>query len=322
MQTLCYDIFKSLDLPFETYLTENIQHENVIHEELEIIWLLKGKAHIHVGEKTFVMTPHTVFLVYMYREHSIESEDGSLVVTYRLKKAYLHKHNLFFEKVHFKDRVYSFEELAIKYKQVPLLIVQMMKLLISNEAEEAIKYKIIGYYHLYVNGLYRALIKNQFLDVKHVEYDDYLNRIHMIVEYTYDHFRDKISLEDLSNLTNRSTYRLSHFIKDALGIPYQTFLLNVRFENALKLLKESKLSIKEVVKNSGFSDHKYLNKLMKKKFNQTALQYRRSARQYMPCIEFPQTAKRLCQELKACLNRLDQDKRFNHLFGLNVSFND
>jgi hypothetical protein len=158
METRCYDIFKSLDLPFETYINDQINHEKVIHEEMEIIWLVKGKAHICVDGKTFVMTPHTVFLVYMYREHSIQSQTGSLVVTYRLKKAYLHKHNLFFEKITFKDRVYSFQDLALKYKQVPLLLVQMMKLMVSHEPEEAIKYKIIGYYNLYVNGLYRELI--------------------------------------------------------------------------------------------------------------------------------------------------------------------
>jgi AraC-like DNA-binding protein len=151
-----------------------------------------------------------------------------------------------------------------------------------------------------------------------VEYDDYLNRIHMIVEYTYDHFKDRITMDQLSQLTNRSPSRLSHFIKDALGISYQAFLLNIRFEYALKLLKETKLSIKEIVDRSGFSDHKYLSKLMKKKFNTTALQYRRSAHHHVPSIEFPKTAKGLCQELKACLNRLDQDPRFKHLFGMTI----
>lgn len=318
MEEVCYDIFKSLDLPFETYITENINHKDAIHEELEIIWLLRGKAHIDIEGKTYEMMAHSVFLVYMYRKHAIQSEPGSLMVTYRLKKAYLHKNNLFFEKIVFKNRIYSFEELAVKYKQVPLMVVQMMKLLVSNQADEAIKYKIIGYYHMYVNGLYRELIKDQYLDVKHVTYDDYLNRIHMIVEYTYNHFKENITLGDLSKLVSRSHSRLSHFIKDALGISYRAFLMNVRFEHALKLLKESDDSILDIVKKSGFSDHKYLNKMMKERFNLSTHTYRSKAQKKTPCIGFSKAAKHLCNELKACMKRLEDDQRFKHLFGMEV----
>lgn len=319
MEQVCYDIFNALDLPFETYITENMNHSNSIHEELEIIWLMKGQATIYTNNRAYVMKAHHVFLVYMYREHSIHSEPGSLIVSYRLKKTYLHKNNLFFEKVIFKERMYTFDQLALKYKQVPLLVVQMMKLLVNNEADEAIKYKIIAYYNMYVNGLYRELIKDQSLDVKHVDYDDYLNRIHMIVEYTYHHFKDKITLKDLSSLVSRSHSRLSHFIKDALGISYREFLMNVRFEHALKLLKETRLSISEVVKRSGFSDHKYLSQLMKKRFNLTPLNYRRKENYQFPCIQLSIGAEKLCQELKVCIERLDKDEQFKHLVGMDIA---
>jgi AraC-like DNA-binding protein len=218
--------------------------------------------------------------------------------------------------VPFLDRLYTFEELAIKYRQVPLLIVQIIKLLLSEEESDIIRYKIIGYYNMYINDLYHMLLKERYLDIKHVNYDGYLNRIHTIVEYTYSHYKEKISLEELALLTHLSRYRVSHFIKEALGINYRDFLQNSRFEQALKLLKETNLSVVEIAYNSGFSDHKYLNAIMKKRFNTTPLKYRKSLLTKNTCTELSTSTYDFIQELKSCIKKIEEDKQFENLFGL------
>ena len=319
MQDKCYDIFSGLNLPFETYLAEYIHHQKAIHEEIEILWLLKGRATLVIEDEIFNLEPQTVFLVYMYREHAIESEPGSIIVSYRLKKEYLHRNNLFFEKINFKNRVYTFHELALKYKQVPLLVVQLIKLLVTEESSEFIRYKILGYYTMYIRGLYRVLLKEKYMDVKNVNYDHYLNRIHLIVEYTYQHFKEKITLDQLSKLTKISVYRLSHFIKDAFGISYNDFLKNIRFEHALRLLKRTKQSISEIVSQCGFSDQKYLNCMMKERFNMTTFQYRKRAIEHQPCTTITEASLAFMNELKACLKQLEQDTRLKHLFGMSTS---
>lgn len=316
MKDKCYDIFSNLNLPFETYMAEYVSHKQILHEEIEIIWLIKGQATIKVDGKSYELKTQEVFLVYMYKEHEIETEPDSIIVTYRLKKEYLHKNNLFFEKIDFLHRVYTFEELAIKYKQVPLLIVEIIKILLTEKNTDAIRYKIIGYYNMFIQELYRMLLKEKYLDVKSLKYDKYLNRIHTIVEYTYENFKDNLELEDLSKITNLSQSRLSHFMKEVLGISYRDFLNNVRFEHALKLLKETNMKIKDVVKASGFSDHKYINKMMKKKFNMTTLKYRKTYLSHRPCQQLPESSHKFLKELKECLKRLDKDRRLKHLFGM------
>ncbi|MBI9009933.1 MAG: helix-turn-helix transcriptional regulator [Tenericutes bacterium] len=316
MKEFCNDVFEDYKLPFATYLAEVIDHENIVHEELEIIWVIKGNAVISCEGIDYLMTAQTVFLVYMYRLHSVKSEEGSIIVSYRLKKEHLHQHNLFFEKVPFKDRVYTFEELAIKYRQVPLLVVQIIKLLLSEEKRDITRYKIIGYYNRYIFDLYHELLKERYLDIKHVNPDEYLNRIHMIVEYTYAHFQEKISLDDLAEITHISRYRVSHFIKEALGISYRDFLQNSRFEQALKLLKETNHSISEISKNSGFSDHKYLNMMLKERFHTTALKYRKSILKKKSCSELSISTYDFIQELKTCIKKIEADKSFQNLIGL------
>jgi AraC-like DNA-binding protein len=271
-----------------------------------------------IDHQTFCLTSQTVFLIYMYREHSIKSNSDAIIVTFRLKKSYLHQNNLFFEKVRFSHRIYTFEELAIKYRQVPLLIVQIIKLLLSDDVSDAIRYKIIGYYNVYIIDLYRIILSERYLDVKHINSDDYLNRIHTIVEYTYNHFQEKISLDDLAALTEISNYRLSHFIKEALGISYREFLQNSRFEHALKLLKETDYSVIDIVNMCGFSDHKYLNELMKDRFKTTPLKYRHTLLDNHRHTISQDSKQEFIDSLMGCLKKLEQDDRFKHLFGMNA----
>lgn len=313
MKETCCDLFKELNLPFETYLYQGHHHDDVIHEEMEIIWVIKGHAQITVDERTYHMNEHTVFLIYMYKKHRIKSYDDTIILGFRLKKAYLHKHSLFFEKVHFNERVYTFHELSLKYKEVPLLIIQIVRLLVSNESHSAVRYKINGYYHMYIFDLYRMILKERYLDVKHINNDDYLNRIHLIVEYTYEHYKEKISLKDIAKLLDISVFRLSHFIKESLGISYQEFLQNARFEHALKLLKETSISITEVSRLSGFSDHKYLNQMMKIRFDSTPLKYRKDHACINQCISEMDQYEQCVHVLKTCINNLDKGK-FKHLF--------
>ncbi|PKK94477.1 MAG: hypothetical protein CVV60_06235 [Tenericutes bacterium HGW-Tenericutes-5] len=319
MQNNCLDIFEELNLPFETFLSDYINHDLVIHEEIEIIWVIKGNAIITVDGKEYLLSPQTVFLVYMYRKHSLKSEENSIIVTYRLKKEYLHKNNLFFEKINFVNRVYSFEELAVKYKQVPLLIVEIIKLLISEEVSDLNRYKIIGYYNMYIVDLYRIIMKERYLDVKHINFENYLNRIHTIIEYTYKNFKEKISLDKLAEITKVSAYRLSHFIKEALGISYRDFLQNVRFERALKLLKETNSSVAEIAIECGFSDHKYLNKLMRDRFHITPLKYRKKILFCKECGQVTEITDDFIRELKLCLERFNDDTHFSNLIGMKNS---
>ncbi len=316
MQEKCYDIFNELNLPFETYLSEYIDHQDTIHEEMEIIWVIKGNAVLTIDGQQFFMKPQTVFLVYMYLRHSMTSDPNSIIVTFRLKKEFLHKNNLFFEKVKFAHRVYTFDELAVKYRHVPLLIVEIIKLMISQEKTDQIRYKIIGYYKMYIQDLFRMILKEKYLDIKKLNPDDYLNRIYLIVDYTYEHFKEKITLDDLATITGISTHRLSHFIKEVLGVSYREFLQISRFEHALKLLKETDRSVIDIALDCGFSDHKYLNKMMKEKFNTTPLKYRKNMIDHQVCIPLSETTIDFINGLKSCLKKLEEDKRFGHLFGM------
>lgn len=310
------DEFEALDLPFRTYYNTHVDHAEELHEEMELVWVIEGKASILCEKRQYDLTADNVFLIYMNQRHAIKSDEGSMLIAFRLKKDYLQEHHLNFDKIPFRNRVFTFEELARKYHAVPLIISQIILLLKSTDPSPNIRYKIIGYYNMYIYDLYSVRMKDRYLDIKKKNYDEYLIRFHKVIEYINENYQQKINLRTLAELVDLSPFRLSHFIRDTLGISFQEYLQNTRFEHALAELKHTRLPIHEIVKKCGFSDAKYLNSLMRRRFHLTALKYRTIMKDSehfgIKGFSYPN----LLQELTDRLHQIDKGTYMRDTFGL------
>lgn len=275
MKQLCTDAFKEYDLPFECYFNACVDHDTISHDELEFIWILEGHITIECEGKKYDVHPDQVFIIYINQKHSMKSHGYVISASFRFKRQYLESLHLYFERLPFKNMVFEFDQLAQKYPEVPLIMSQLITLMESPETSINIRYRLIGYYNMYVYDLYSVRRKEKYLDIKKKNYKVYLARLKAISSYVESHYNEKISLETLANHIHISTFRLSHFIKEILGISFQEYLNTVRLEKAILDLKNTDLPIRVIVKNSGFSDQKYLNATLKQLFHTTAHQYRK-----------------------------------------------
>lgn len=304
------DVFSDYNLPFKTYFSKGIDHDLASHEEIELIWMLKGMGTINYDGEIFHLTDQSVFFICMDIKHAILTSTDSIVISYRFKKDHLLRNNLCFKSVPFEKKVFSFHDLSTKYHQIPLLVTQLSKLLKMPSTAITTRYKIIGYFNLFLYDLYNMRIKEKYLDVKNINYDPYLIRIHTLMTYISNHISEKISLHTLSKITNISTYRLSHFFKEVLGISFCEYLQYARLERAIYLLKETNEPIKEVSKQSGFSDIKYLNKMLKETFNMTALKYRKVMLTNLKTEAFCPSVSEFVTALQACLENIEGEDTY------------
>lgn len=275
MKQNCVDEFKHFNLPFQTFFNACTTHEEETHDEMEFIWLFEGEITIQCEGRTFKIIPNHVFMIYIGQKHSILSSNNSVSISFRLNKDYIQKLNLSFDKIPFENRIYTFNELAYKYHEVPLIMSQLIRLMKSKKLDTTDHYRLIGYYNMYLYDLYSVRLKDRYLDVKKKNYDPYLVRFYKINDYINKNYQKKITLKELAGLVGISTFRLSHFIREILGITLQEYISNIRLDKAIQLLKTTNLPIQSVVQQSGFSDQKYLNQAIRNKFHVTASKYRK-----------------------------------------------
>lgn len=108
----------------------------------------------------------------------------------------------------------------------------------------------------------------------HIAQNDSL-RINRIAEYIVEHHQEPVSLEEIAAREHITACPASHFIRKILGISFQEYLNNTRFDHALRLLSQTDLSLLDICMESGFSSSRYLNRMFEKNFGCSAREYRK-----------------------------------------------
>lgn len=108
--------------------------------------------------------------------------------------------------------------------------------------------------------------------------EDVNNRIiEEIKEYIGRNYREEISLGDLSEKFAVSYSHLSKMFHDFSGVTFRQYLNTYRLEQAAAMLTESRLTVKEIAYETGFSDTGYFIKRFKRRYGATPSSYRRGS---------------------------------------------
>lgn len=100
-------------------------------------------------------------------------------------------------------------------------------------------------------------------------------RINHIFNYVKDHFKEQISLEEISDLANMKVPSFCRYFKKITNKTFTQFVNEYRITHSLKLLAEKPLSITEVCFESGFNNFSYFNKTFKEYIKKSPSQYRK-----------------------------------------------
>ena len=101
------------------------------------------------------------------------------------------------------------------------------------------------------------------------------DRMVSILDEIDRHFQQKLLLEDIARQYGLTMPYVSHLFKNILGISFQEYLKEKRFEHALELLNTTSKTILDIAIESGFSDLRYMTKAFREKYGCTPKEYRR-----------------------------------------------
>lgn len=99
-----------------------------------------------------------------------------------------------------------------------------------------------------------------------------------VADYVEDNLSQNLSLTELAESVEMSTYRLSRLFKRSTGLtPYQ-YIVHRRVEKAKRLLKDEGLSLFDVSRSAGFSDQSHFTRHFKRLVGATPGEFRRQLR--------------------------------------------
>lgn len=85
-----------------------------------------------------------------------------------------------------------------------------------------------------------------------------------IVEYIHIHYAEDIDLQKLANVFYISASHISRLFKQYLGTTNMHYIHEIRIQNAIKLLEEGGVSIKEAAERTGYESLNNFYKYFKK----------------------------------------------------------
>ena len=100
-----------------------------------------------------------------------------------------------------------------------------------------------------------------------------------VIKYINENFKNKISV---SNVSREFGYNKSYFcrkFKEITGTNIMKYILILRLEESIKLLKDTNDSITDICEKCGFSDFPYYCRCFKKHYGKTPREYRKSSNQ-------------------------------------------
>lgn len=100
--------------------------------------------------------------------------------------------------------------------------------------------------------------------------------IQKILAYIHSHFKEDISLEKLSDIFSVSPNYIGKLFKKSTGIPFNTYINNIRLRYACNLISSGNFSVKEIAFASGYNSVEYFLYCFKKTFSFTPSEYRKT----------------------------------------------
>jgi len=264
----------------------NIKHMNIFlvqlkyrtphyHNEMELGLVLQGNLCIKKNLNSYLFKQNDIFLLNPQESHELLAVDDKVLIlsvqlSYKLFSSYFPT----IKATQFSTpKLKDFSNESTDYKIHGILY----KLSLSYFKKEPL-YEIQCI--IYANQLLYKLLSTVPYKVLSTTEQSLLSsrmkRLNRITSFIEDNFNRKLLLGEIAEKENLSLTYLSHFIKDTLGMSFQEYLKNIRFNHAIYLIENTNRTILDISFESGFSDARYLNNIFSLRYGCTPRQYRKN----------------------------------------------
>ncbi len=127
---------------------------------------------------------------------------------------------------------------------------------------------------LWCSGILHRYITSAF-DQPQIKHSDIVFKV---TDYIKNHYREKLTLDELARYVNLSSSYLSSLFKKETGENLTSYINRVKIENCKRLLRETNYSLSFIAHECCFDDQSYFSKVFKKYVGESPKNYRLNSR--------------------------------------------
>ncbi len=250
-------------------LETNYHSMEHIHEELELMYVTEGYLYYDInGEEIEVKQGDCIFVnsYVQHRSYLKESSECKFIVLLIHPSIYAGFISLVQPILENKQVTYY---LFHENRELNDLFCKMLS--VAEQKTKAYKLALVGYAFNVMKNICEEISVDK-VNKKNLEDIKDLNEMTF---YVYQHYAEKITLTDIASQCNISVSTCSRLFNKYMHHSPIDFLNLHRLEVASNLLRDTKESISDISLSCGFEQQSYFNRIFKKEYGCTPLEYRR-----------------------------------------------
>ncbi|MBQ9198340.1 MAG: AraC family transcriptional regulator [Clostridia bacterium] len=244
------------------------------HKEIELLCVMRGSVEVCAGTDIFELGEDDLLLINANVGHATLSRSlDSVIMLVRIDPSFFKKAYPDFE--HRRIRLYSQQSNRNenRFSALRSCMARMMLAKLSDDGLSAFAYDGALY-----TLAWRLLRDFQPEEQAAAVFSDKENEsnVHGMIQYLEQHYRQRITLQDMARQWNYSTTYASQLFKEYVGINFYDYLTRIRLRQATRDLSETQKKIVDIAAENGFQDLKSFNTKFREMFGRSPSDYRRS----------------------------------------------
>lgn len=266
------EIPSTKDIYFEHYFDQGRLVSNHWHNEVEIIYLLKGNLDVTIGSKTLHYQENDLVLINTKVVHSTvctaPNESILVQIPYTFLKRYIpdvDRHMFYID---------CFSTNPIVQTKISQLKETLKKMLIVTEYHPEGEWLHFG--SLLFELLYLLYHDFKITDPQagFQQQAKNLNKLDSVLDYTQKHYSKSISLDEIADIAGFQSQYFCRLFKKNMGVTYLQYLNEIRLSHIYQDLITTELPIQEILELHGFTNYKLFRKVFAQKFHMTPSEIR------------------------------------------------
>jgi len=261
----------SAERPLIVIDSENLNYLAHVHNEIEIVYIIKGEIDINCENQLFTAKKGDICIFMPGEIHSFNSVKSNYM---KILKIYCKNSQ---EKISFSRCRLKSSLITNKNELYSILKAKTEEIISESKEKKA------GYVFR-TNGISQEILCFILRSGQISESDRETTRkqhfniqiLEKVNEYAEQNFSGKISLGDAAKYCNFSEYYFAHIFKNITGTTFYNYLTAYRLNKAASQLVYTDKKIIEIAIECGFSNIRSFNRTFKSQFGKTPGEYRKN----------------------------------------------
>ncbi|MBD1426896.1 helix-turn-helix domain-containing protein [Sphingobacterium arenae] len=257
----------------------NIWH---YHEELEFIYIKRGKGTFFVGDCIQQFSDNFIILIgsntphyWLFDEEYIKSDTSTAdIQVIHFKPDFVGSDFLDIPESVAIKQVYRFAKKAILFPSDDTRLIYFFENVSAQTPIKRLTMLLDILEYTATQSMLITLVSANYTNPQ--QQGDYL-RMNKILDYIRLHYKSKIQLDEIAHIAGMTPNSFCRYFKQRTGKTLIEFINELRIGQACKLLTESKAPIKEICFECGFHNFVSFHKIFKSITRHTPSAYREAA---------------------------------------------